>query len=240
MCEISKVQRRIFRDQDPPRIREKAKDNRFLKNESEFSKSTPNSPTALQQRASTASLEKCLSEPGFLEKELKNENCSRIKTKELASFSSTTSLSLKVNADEKRKESSSFVSTNVQDFIVELSTKVPSSSSSSPSFSFCDKKLRMSKWERRGYGLRRMEILKKVNDALYGYDRCFVLKILGRETHRSVQGDRTTTCRGPRDELGSDLEDAGLLQGRRGLMQVAAAVATAKKAFDNNKGLDKR
>lgn len=141
MCEISKVQRRIFRDQDPPRIREKAKDNRFLKNESEFSKSTPNSPTALQQRASTASLEKCLSEPGFLEKELKNENCSRIKTKELASFSSTTSLSLKVNADEKRKESSSFVSTNVQDFIVELSTKVPSSSSSSPSFSFCDKKV---------------------------------------------------------------------------------------------------
>ncbi|KAL2713442.1 hypothetical protein V1478_017140 [Vespula squamosa] len=46
----------------------------------------------------------------------------------------------------------------------------------------------------------------------YIYDRCFVLKIPGREMHRSVQGDRTTTCRGPRDELGSDLEDAGLLQ----------------------------
>lgn len=144
MCEISKVQRRIFRDQDPPRIREKTKDNsRFLKNEPEFSKSTPNSPTALQQRASTttttttSSLEKCLSEPEFSEKESKIEDRSRMRTKESASFSS---LSLKIDVNEKRKEStsSSFVSTNVHDFVVELTAKVPSSTSSS----FCDKKVR--------------------------------------------------------------------------------------------------
>lgn len=148
MCEISKVQRRIFRDQDPPRIREKAKDNnRFLKNEPEFSKSTPNSPTALQQRASTTttttSLEKCLSEPEFSKKESKIEDRSGMRTKESASFSS---LSLKIDVNEKRKEStsSSFVSTNVHDFVVELSAKVPSSTSSSTSTSssFCDKKVR--------------------------------------------------------------------------------------------------
>ncbi|XP_076640499.1 uncharacterized protein LOC143352116 [Colletes latitarsis] len=68
MCEIAKTRRRTFRDQDPPRICNSGTDN--LKNELEFSKSTPNLPT-IHQRAS--SFEKCFSEPEFLEQDRLNQ-----------------------------------------------------------------------------------------------------------------------------------------------------------------------
>ncbi|XP_053971106.1 uncharacterized protein LOC128872446 [Hylaeus volcanicus] len=67
MCEIAKAQRRTFRDQDPPRIRNASDGN--SKNELEFSESTPNLPT-IHQRAS--SFEKCFSESMFLEKDREN------------------------------------------------------------------------------------------------------------------------------------------------------------------------
>ncbi|XP_066601015.1 uncharacterized protein [Prorops nasuta] len=63
MCEITKTQRRTFRDQDPPRICNKSTEN-LLKDELALSRSTPSSPTTLQR---AISLEKCFSEPDFLE-----------------------------------------------------------------------------------------------------------------------------------------------------------------------------
>ncbi|EZA60033.1 hypothetical protein X777_15315 [Ooceraea biroi] len=65
MCEVSKGQRRTFRDQDPPRICNKSAEN-LLRDELEFSRSTPSSPTTLQR---AASLEKCFSEPEFFQKQ---------------------------------------------------------------------------------------------------------------------------------------------------------------------------
>lgn len=65
MCEVSKSQRRTFRDQDPPRIYNKSAEN-LLRDELEFSRSTPSSPTTLQR---AASLEKCFSEPEFFQKQ---------------------------------------------------------------------------------------------------------------------------------------------------------------------------
>ncbi|XP_018358779.1 PREDICTED: uncharacterized protein LOC108758369 isoform X2 [Trachymyrmex cornetzi] len=65
MCEVSKSQRRTFRDQDPPRICNKSAEN-LLRDELEFSRSTPSSPTTLQR---AASLEKCFSEPEFFQKQ---------------------------------------------------------------------------------------------------------------------------------------------------------------------------
>ena len=64
MCEISKSQRRTFRDQDPPRICERSTEN-LLKDAFQVSRSTPNSPTT-HHRAS--SLEKCFSDPEFFRK----------------------------------------------------------------------------------------------------------------------------------------------------------------------------
>ncbi|XP_076164232.1 uncharacterized protein LOC143145083 [Ptiloglossa arizonensis] len=65
MCEIAKAQRRTFRDQDPPRIRNGSADS--LKNEFDtFSKSTPSLPT-IHQRA--PNFEKCPNESEFLEKD---------------------------------------------------------------------------------------------------------------------------------------------------------------------------
>ncbi|KAI4500465.1 hypothetical protein M0802_004427 [Mischocyttarus mexicanus] len=158
MCEISKIQRRIFRDQDPPRIRDKNSDNKCLNTNEEFSKSTPNSPTALQQRASSG-LEKCSSEPEFLENKSKDYDHSRIKIKDNRS-----SLSLKDNnfIDDNKSKESTFGSTNVQDFVVELSTKVPSfsSSSSSSSSSSCDKKQHV--WRTLLVNLRQRFALKSV------------------------------------------------------------------------------
>ena len=61
MGEISKSQRRTFRDQDPPRIREQ----NLLKDVFEVSRSTPNSPTTLQRD----SIEKCFSDPEFFRKQ---------------------------------------------------------------------------------------------------------------------------------------------------------------------------
>nr|XP_033335399.1 uncharacterized protein LOC117225758 [Megalopta genalis] len=66
MCEIAKGQRRTFRDQDPPRIFDRATANNGLKEELGFSKSTPSSPTILQR---ASSFEKCSSEPEILEKD---------------------------------------------------------------------------------------------------------------------------------------------------------------------------
>lgn len=65
MCEVSKGQRRAFRDRDPPRICNKSTEN-LLRDELEFSRSTPSSPTTLQR---AASLEKCFSEPEFFQKQ---------------------------------------------------------------------------------------------------------------------------------------------------------------------------
>lgn len=65
MCEVSKGQRRTFRDQDPPRICNKSAEN-LLRDELEFSRSTPSSPTTLQR---ATSLEKCFSEPEFFQKQ---------------------------------------------------------------------------------------------------------------------------------------------------------------------------
>lgn len=64
MCEISKCHRKTFRDQDPPRIRERSTEN-LLKDAFQLSRSTPNSPTALQR---ALSLEKCFSDPEFFRK----------------------------------------------------------------------------------------------------------------------------------------------------------------------------
>lgn len=68
MCEIVKGQRRAFRDQDPPRIRDRSKEN--VKTELEFSKSTPNLPIVTQ---GASSFEKCSSEPEFLKKDLSTQ-----------------------------------------------------------------------------------------------------------------------------------------------------------------------
>lgn len=66
MCEVLKGQRRTYRDQDPPRIRDKSTEN-LLKDDFEMSRSTPNSPTTTQHRAT--SLEKCFSDPEFFRKQ---------------------------------------------------------------------------------------------------------------------------------------------------------------------------
>ncbi|KAL6257581.1 hypothetical protein P5V15_011158 [Pogonomyrmex californicus] len=80
MCEVSKGQRRTFRDQDPPRICNKSAEN-LLRDELEFSRSTPSSPTTLQR---AASLEKCFSEPEFFQKqrELLSKHEQRTKEKD--------------------------------------------------------------------------------------------------------------------------------------------------------------
>ncbi|XP_012529857.1 uncharacterized protein LOC105833013 [Monomorium pharaonis] len=80
-CEVSSkgTTRRAFRDQDPPRICNKSAEN-LLRDELEFSRSTPSSPTTLQR---AASLEKCFSEPEFFQKQRelisKHEQRTRVK-----------------------------------------------------------------------------------------------------------------------------------------------------------------
>ncbi|XP_076754742.1 uncharacterized protein LOC143425656 [Xylocopa sonorina] len=119
MCEIVKGQRRAFRDQDPPRIREQGDKN--LENEFQFSnnKSVPNSPTTFQR---ASSFEKCFSEPEFLEEDRR----SRKKEKgNLVNRESTSSDSIRRSNDSIKTSE-----TNEQpDFpnLRKLNDKVPSS-----------------------------------------------------------------------------------------------------------------
>ncbi|KAG7212581.1 hypothetical protein KM043_012878 [Ampulex compressa] len=117
MCEISKSQRRTFRDQDPPRICKKSTDG-LLRAELESSRSTPNSPTILQR---ASSLEKCFSEPEFFQKQ---QELRRAERGDCAGQESTARLA--DNAKESRDTAESRGS--AEDFLKELSAKVPSSS----------------------------------------------------------------------------------------------------------------
>lgn len=118
MCEVSKGQRRTFRDQDPPRICNKSTEN-LLRDELEFSRSTPSSPTTLQR---AASLEKCFSEPEFFQKqrELLSKHEQRTKEKDGDGEESVTPGSA-CGADDDTADVAS-----TEDLLRELSAKVPS------------------------------------------------------------------------------------------------------------------
>ncbi|XP_018300816.1 uncharacterized protein [Mycetomoellerius zeteki] len=118
MCEVSKSQRRTFRDQDPPRICNKSAEN-LLRDELEFSRSTPSSPTTLQR---AASLEKCFSEPEFFQKqrELLSKHEQRSKEKDGDGEESVTPGSARVDDD------SGSTAASIEDLSKEFSAKVPS------------------------------------------------------------------------------------------------------------------
>jgi hypothetical protein len=120
MCEVSKTQRRTFRDQDPPRICNKSTEN-LLRDELEFSRSTPSSPTTLQR---AASLEKCFSEPEFFQKQRellsKHEQRSREKDGREENASSV----LARDADDA--PGSAAVVRSTEDLLREFAAKVPS------------------------------------------------------------------------------------------------------------------
>ncbi|KZC08743.1 hypothetical protein WN55_10765 [Dufourea novaeangliae] len=122
MCEIAKGQRRTFRDQDPPRICNRGANS--LKNELEFSKSTPNSPTILHR---ASSFEKCFSESEILEKdrETRKKEKGNPAGRESASSDSVQDDSIK-EADIVG-QSDLQTSTSAEKFLKELSDKVPSS-----------------------------------------------------------------------------------------------------------------
>ncbi|XP_017798344.1 PREDICTED: uncharacterized protein LOC108579339 isoform X1 [Habropoda laboriosa] len=124
MCEIVKGQRRTFRDQDPPRICKRSNDN--LKSDLEFSKSTPNSPTILQR---ASSLEKCFSEPEFLEKDRQNwkKEKGKLATQESTSCDSVRGSDDSVKAPETIEQPGFSNRTNSENLLKELSDKVPSS-----------------------------------------------------------------------------------------------------------------
>ncbi|XP_032667490.1 uncharacterized protein LOC116842406 isoform X2 [Odontomachus brunneus] len=124
MCEVSKSQRRAFRDQDPPRICNKSTEN-LLRDELEFSRSTPSSPTTLQR---AASLEKCFSEPEFFQKqrELLSKHEQRTKEKsDEESVSSSPARDTRDDPDEQRGGATA-VARSAEDLLRELSVKVPS------------------------------------------------------------------------------------------------------------------
>jgi len=121
MCEVSKGQRRTFRDQDPPRICNKSAEN-LLRDELEFSRSTPSSPTTLQR---AASLEKCFSEPEFFQKqrELLSKHEQRTREKDGDTEDSVTSGSARGANDDS---GSATDAASTEDLLRELSVKVPS------------------------------------------------------------------------------------------------------------------
>lgn len=125
MCEIIKGQRRTFRDQDPPRICDKSNDN--LKNELEFCETISNSPTILQR---VSSFEKCFSESEYHEKDQQNRKKEKAN---LITQESTSSDSIQDSNScfkiPKTSEQPDFPNeTNSENFIKELSDKVPSNS----------------------------------------------------------------------------------------------------------------
>lgn len=125
MCEIIKGQRRTFRDQDPPRICNKSNDN--LKNELEFCETISNSPTILQR---VSSFEKCFSESEYHEKDQQNRKKEKAN---LITQESTSSDSIQDSNScfkiPKTSEQPDFPNeTNSENFIKELSDKVPSNS----------------------------------------------------------------------------------------------------------------
>ncbi|XP_071581908.1 uncharacterized protein [Temnothorax nylanderi] len=124
MCEVSKGQRRTFRDQDPPRICNKSAEN-LLRDELEFSRSTPSSPTTLQR---AVSLEKCFSEPEFFQKqrELLSKHEQRTREKDGDDGEgSVTPGSARGDADDDSGSAADVAST--EDLPRKLSAKVPSS-----------------------------------------------------------------------------------------------------------------
>ena len=123
MCEMVKGQRRTFRDQDPPRICNDSNEN--LKSQLEFCESAPTSPTILQR---ASSFEKCIGESKYFEKDKqkkKKEKAGSIKQ------DSGYSDAVEDSADNVRISNEQIDSpnqTNSEDFIKELSDKVPSNS----------------------------------------------------------------------------------------------------------------
>ena len=122
MCEMVKGQRRTFRDQDPPRICNSSNEN--LKSELEFCESAPTSPTILQR---ASSFEKCIGESKYLEKDSK-QNKRKEKTGSIKQDSACSD-SVEDSADNVRISNERIDSpnqTNSENFIKELSDKVPS------------------------------------------------------------------------------------------------------------------
>jgi len=119
MCEVSKAQRRTFRDQDPPRICNKSAEN-LLRDELEFSRSTPSSPTTLQR---AASLEKCFSEPEFFQKqrELLSKHEQRSRERD-----GQESASPALARDANDAPGSAAVVRSTEDLLREFAAKVPS------------------------------------------------------------------------------------------------------------------
>lgn len=125
MCEVSaKGQRRTFRDQDPPRICNKSAEN-LLRDELEFSRSTPSSPTALQR---AASLEKCFSEPEFFQKqrELLSKHEQRTRERENGGDGDGKESVSPVSRDTDDDGNAADVTKSSDDFLRELTAKVPS------------------------------------------------------------------------------------------------------------------
>ncbi|XP_076278416.1 uncharacterized protein LOC143208159 [Lasioglossum baleicum] len=120
MCEIAKGQRRAFRDQDPPRIFDRAGNN-SLKDEIGFSKSTPSSPTILQR---ASSFEKCSSESEILEKDRQTREKEKGDSigRESASFDSVRDDNAKGTDQTERHDHRT-----TENFLKELNDKVPSS-----------------------------------------------------------------------------------------------------------------
>lgn len=113
-------ERRAYRDQDPPRIRNKSTEN-LVNDELEISKSTPSSPTSFNRVGATLGFEKCRSDPEF----------SKIENKTPSSFLNEESETRTINA---RQKASSAASENVEkhgidEFVKELIAKVPDASS---------------------------------------------------------------------------------------------------------------
>ncbi|XP_014481643.1 PREDICTED: uncharacterized protein LOC106748019 [Dinoponera quadriceps] len=123
MCEVSKGQRRTFRDQDPPRICNKSTEN-LLRDELEFSRSTPSSPTTLQR---AASLEKCFSEPEFFQKQRELLSKHEQRTKERSDEDSVSSSPARGARDDLGEcGGTTAVARSIEDLLRELSVKVPS------------------------------------------------------------------------------------------------------------------
>ncbi|XP_015607855.1 uncharacterized protein LOC107273825 [Cephus cinctus] len=128
MYDISKSQRRTYRDQDPPRIRDRSTEN-LLKEDFVSSKSTPNSPTALQR---ASSLEKCFSDPDFFKKQnqLKRDesSCQAEVATGPSSREDSTSSSWENNASSELSGENACVSKNSEVVSKEFLGKVSSSS----------------------------------------------------------------------------------------------------------------
>ncbi|XP_029167725.1 uncharacterized protein LOC114938121 [Nylanderia fulva] len=124
MCEVSKGQRRAFRDQDPPRICNKSAEN-LLRDELEFSRSTPSSPTTLQR---AVSLEKCFSEPEFFQKqrELLSKHEQRTREKGSGDEESVITSDFARDADDDSGRTAEIARNTSEDLFKELSAKVPS------------------------------------------------------------------------------------------------------------------